>query len=148
MKLWSLVLVLWAVASYATSIVNPGLFQNLPKAPLAWVATLIFLAGLALVFMGFTRERFLLAFLGSGAFIIGILAASAACVYPVMLKSTLDPAFDLTALNASVGRCGLRSGLVWWLIGFPIAIGFVAFLFCFHRGKVKAAAEGEGYGSP
>jgi cytochrome d ubiquinol oxidase subunit II len=95
--------------------------------------------------VGIKRERFLLAFLGSGAFIIGILAASAACVYPVMLKSTLDPAFDLTALNASVGGYGLRMGLVWWLIGFPIALGYIAFLFRFHRGKVKAAAEGDGY---
>ena len=145
MSLWGLVLVLWILASFATSVVNPGIFLNLPKAPLAWVAVIIFLTGLALVFVGIRRERFLLAFLGSGAFILGLLAASAACVYPVMLKSTLDPAFDLTALNASVGGHGLRTGLVWWLIGFPIAIGYVAFLFHFHRGKVKAATEGEGY---
>jgi len=144
-KLWGLVAVLWMVASYATAVVNPAIFRNLPNAPLAWVATLIILAGLALVFVGLKRERFLLGFLGSGAFILGLLAASAACVYPVMLKSTLDPAYDLTALNASVGGHGLRTGLVWWLLGFPLAIGYLAFLFRFHRGKVKAAAEGEGY---
>jgi cytochrome d ubiquinol oxidase subunit II len=143
--LWGLVALLWMVASYATAVVNPGVFHNLPKAPLAWVATLVFLAGLGLVFTGIRREQFLMGFVGSGAFILGLLAASAACVYPVMLKSTLDPAFDLTALNASVGAYGLRSGLVWWLIGFPIAVGYVVFLFRFHRGKVKAAAEGEGY---
>ena len=62
-----------------------------------------------------------------------------------MLRSTLDPAFDLTALNASVGQHGLRVGLAWWLLGFPIALGYMAFLFRFHRGKVSAAAEGEGY---
>jgi cytochrome bd ubiquinol oxidase subunit II len=143
--LWVLVLVLWAGASYATSLVNPAIFQNLAKAPLAWVATLLFLGGLGLVFAGIQRSRFLLAFLGSGAFILGILAASAACVYPVMLKSTLNSAFDLTALNASAGAHGLRTGLVWWLIGFPIALGYASFLFRFHRGKVKAAVEGEGY---
>lgn len=145
MKLWGLVLGLWIVASYATTVVNPAIFHNLPRAPLGWLATLIFLGGLALVFIGIKRERFLLAFLGSGSFILGLLAASAACVYPVMLKSTLGPQFDLTAHNASVGLHGLRAGLVWWLIGFPIAIGYVVFLFRFHRGKVKAAAEGEGY---
>jgi len=145
LKLWGAVLVLWIVASYATSVVNPGIFHRLPQAPLGWVACLVFLAGLGLVFTGIKREQFLLAFLGSGAFILGLLAASAACVYPVMLKSTLGAQFDLTALNASVGIHGLRAGLVWWLIGFPIAIGYLAFLFRFHRGKVKAAAEGEGY---
>jgi cytochrome d ubiquinol oxidase subunit II len=145
MTLWGLVAAMWMVASYATAVVNPGIFRNLPAAPLAWVASVVFLAGLGLVFVGIKRERFLMAFLGSGAFILGLLAASAACVYPVMLKSTLDPAFDLTALNASVGAYGLRSGLVWWLLGFPIAVGYVVFLFRFHRGKVKAAKEGEGY---
>jgi cytochrome d ubiquinol oxidase subunit II len=143
--LWGLVLVFWIVASFATSLVNPGIFRNLPTAPLGWVAILVFLAGLGLVVTGIRQARFLMAFLGSGAFILGLLAASAACVFPVMLKSTLGPRFDLTALNASVGAHGLRSGLVWWLIGFPIALGYVAFLFRFHRGKVKAAAEGEGY---
>jgi len=145
MKLWGLVLALWIVSSYATSVVNPDVFKNLARAPLGWVATLIFLAGLTLVFVGTKKHRHLLAFIGSSAFILGLLAASAACVYPVMLRSTLDPAYSLTALNASVGGHGLRAGLVWWLIGFPIAIGYFAFLFRFHRGKVKAAAEGEGY---
>ena len=144
-KLWSGVWALWLLASYATSVVNPALFQNLPKAPLAWLASLIFLGGLAVVFIGSKQDKPLLAFLGSSAFILGILAASAACVYPVMLKSTLEPAFSLTAQNASVGVHGLRVGLAWWLLGFPIAVGYLAFLFRFHRGKVKAAAEGEGY---
>ncbi len=145
MKVWGLVLALWIVSSYATSLVNPGIFQNLAHAPLGWLATLIFLVGLTLVFVGTKQERPLLAFIGSGAFILGLLAASAACVYPVMLRSTVDPAYSLTALNASVGGPGLRTGLVWWLIGFPIALGYFTFLFRFHRGKVKAAAEGEGY---
>jgi cytochrome d ubiquinol oxidase subunit II len=145
LRLWGLVLVLWLLSSLATALVNPALFRQLPGAPLGWMACLIFLGGLVLVFLGLRRERFLLAFVGSGAFILGLLAASAACVYPVMLRSTLDPAFDLTALNASVGGQGLRTGLVWWLLGFPIALGYLAFLFRFHRGKVKAAGEGEGY---
>jgi cytochrome d ubiquinol oxidase subunit II len=145
LRLWTGVVLLWILASLGTAQVNPTIFQALPKAPLAWVASFIFLAGLAAVFLGLQRGKPLLAFLGSGAFILGLLAASAACVYPVMLRSTLDPAFSLTAHNASVGAHGLRTGLAWWLLGFPIAIGYLAFLFRFHRGKVKAAGEGGGY---
>jgi cytochrome d ubiquinol oxidase subunit II len=145
MPLWCLALLLWILATLATQTVNPAIFQHWQYAPLAWAGTLLFLAGLILVFTGIKRKNFLQAFFGSGAFILGILAASAASIYPVMLKSTLDPAFDLTALNASVGEHGLRAGLVWWLVGFPLAIGYLVFLFRFHRGKVKAAAEGEGY---
>jgi len=144
-KLWGAVVILWILASCATFVANPSIYRNLPQAPLAWAATLVFLGGLAVVFLGLRRKQHLFAFLGSGAFILGLLAATAANVYPVMLKSTLDGAFDLTALNASVGQHGLRTGLAWWVIGFPIAIGYVLFLFRFHRGKVKAPAEGEGY---
>jgi cytochrome d ubiquinol oxidase subunit II len=62
-----------------------------------------------------------------------------------MLKSTLDPAFELTALNVSSGVHGLRTGLVWWLIGLPLVLAYSAFLFRFHRAKVRAAVDGEGY---
>ena len=40
---------------------------------------------------------------------------------------------------------GLRAGLVWWCIGFPIALAYFACLFWLHRGKVTAPEEGQGY---
>lgn len=145
LPIWILVLVLWGVATYATSVVNPALFAGFPKAKLAWLFFAVYLIGLGSVFLGLVRKKYLLAFLGSGAFILGILATSAACLFPVMLRSTLDPTWSLTAHNASVDAHGLQVGLVWWLIGFPIALGYFAYLFHIHRGKVKAPPEGEGY---
>jgi cytochrome d ubiquinol oxidase subunit II len=143
--LWGAVAVLALGATVATAKVNPAVYANLPHAPLAWVGTALFLGGLALVFTGLGRRRPLLSFVGSGAFIIGILAATAACVWPVMLRSTIDPAFSLDAFNASAGAHGLRTGLAWWLLGFPLALGYFAMLFRIHRGKVVAAKDGEGY---
>ena len=144
-RVWLVVAVLALMATWGTAVVNPWVYRNLPHAPLAWVGLGLFLGGLAVVFAGLRRERFLLAFLGSGAFIIGILAATAASVWPVMLRSTLDPAWSLTALNASSSAHGLRVGLAWWAVGFPIALGYFACLFWLHRGKVEAPEEGEGY---
>ncbi len=143
--LWCVVIGLWIAATIATHTVSPEIYQHFSGAPLAWLCFAIYLAGLATVFFGIAKQRHLLAFLGSSAFILGILATTAACVWPVMLKSTLDPAFSLTAQNASSDPHGLRTGLAWWIIGFPIVIGYFALLFRIHRGKVKAAAEGEGY---
>jgi cytochrome d ubiquinol oxidase subunit II len=143
--LWASVVGLWVAATIATRTVSPEIYTQFPASFLAWVFFIVYLAGLGMVFYGITKQRYLLAFLGSGAFIIGILATTAACVWPVMLKSTLDPALSLTAQNASVSGHGLRVGLVWWLIGFPIVIGYFSLLFRIHRGKVKAAEEGEGY---
>jgi len=145
MPLWLVTLALWLLTTLATKAVNPAIFDAFPKAPLAWLFFVVYVAGLGLVFLGLSHKRHLLAFLGSGAFILGILATTAACVFPVMLRSTLDPAWSLTALNASVESHGLRAGMVWWFIGFPLVLVYFGYLFHIHRGKVKAASEGEGY---
>jgi cytochrome d ubiquinol oxidase subunit II len=143
--LWAAVVGLWVASTIATRTVSPEIYARFPGAPLAWLFFVVYVAGLATVFYGLAKGRHLLAFLGSGAFIIGILATTAACVWPVMLKSTLNPGWSLTAQNASVQPHGLVTGLVWWLIGFPIVLGYFTLLFRIHRGKVKAAPEGEGY---
>jgi cytochrome d ubiquinol oxidase subunit II len=136
---------LGGLATLATAQVNPDIYANLPNAPLAWIGLFLFVLGLATVFSGQLRGRFLVAFLGSGAFIVGLLVATAACVFPVMLKSTLDPAWSLTAYNAATSHHGLVTGTKWWFFGFPIAVAYFVVLFRIHRGKVKAGAEGQGY---
>jgi cytochrome d ubiquinol oxidase subunit II len=143
--LWFAVVVLALAATWATAHVNGAVYANFARAPLAWVGLALFLGGLAVVVAGLRLGRPLLALLGSGAFILGILAATAACVWPVMLRSTVDPAWNLTALNASAGPGGLRAGLKWWLVGFPLVLGYFACIFHLHRGKVVAPAEGKGY---
>ena len=143
--IWAAVAALCLAATFATARVTPAVFQGWSKAPLAWLGTAIYLGGLAAVFLGLRTRRHLLAFLGSSAFILGLLASSAASVWPVMLRSTLDPRWSLTARNASVAASGLRKGFVWWIIGFPLVLGYFAMLFRLFRGKAQAAAEGEGY---
>lgn len=144
-RLWTLVAALWLVAGFATEAVNPEVWAALPHRPLGLLFTAVCAGGFLMAGYGQKQKRHLLAFLGSGAFILGLLAASAACVYPVMLRSSLDRALDLTALNSSTATNGLVTGLRWWALGFPIAIGYAALLFHLHRGKARAAEEGEGY---
>jgi cytochrome d ubiquinol oxidase subunit II len=142
-RLWALVGGLWIVVAVATHAVNPMISSASVGRPLVVLFTAVLLAGAAAIVVGLARSRQLLAFLGSGAFILGLLAASAASVWPMMLPSTVQPAFSLTALNSASGSSTLRTGLGWWLLGFPIAVGYLVLLFRIHRGRVRAAAEGE-----
>ncbi|HJV89540.1 MAG TPA: cytochrome d ubiquinol oxidase subunit II [Holophagaceae bacterium] len=144
-KLWVAVGLLWVLVAAATHAVNPAIFAGSVRSGLALLFTGVLLAGFTSLVLGLMNRRYLLAFIGSGAFILGLLAASAASVWPVMLSSTLDPAWSLTALNSASATASLRKGLGWWFLGFPIAVGYVVLLFRIHRGKAKAAAEGEGY---
>ena len=142
--LWPLAGLLWLAATWATTQIQPRIFEALPHRPLAWIAMALAAAGSALVVLGL-RGKHLMGFLGSCLLWVGLLAATAACVWPVMLPSLTDPALDLTALNSAVEPHGLITGLKWWCLGFPLAVAYLAFLFRLHRGKAKAAAEGEGY---
>src|ERR1035437_457538 len=143
-RLYWVVLALWLIATVATARLVPEIFGALAARPLAWLATALFLAGLVTSGLFRRRGRDLAAFVASGAFILGLLAATAACVYPTMIRSAGDPAFSLTALNASASEHALATGLRWWPFGFVIALGYLAFLFRLHRGK-RRVAEDPGY---
>jgi cytochrome d ubiquinol oxidase subunit II len=144
-KLWIAVGVLWLAVAAATYAVNPSVFAGSARSGFAMLFTVVLLAGFGAVIVGLLRDRPLLAFVGSGTFLLGLLAASAASVFPVMLSSSLRPEWSLTAFNSASSPESLRKGLVWWGLGLPLALGYLAFLFRLHRGKVKPAAEGEGY---
>jgi len=143
-RLFPAVVLLWLAATGATAVIAPGLFPALAGRPLGWLATALFLAGLGVSFAARRAGRDLLAFLGSSAFLLGVLAATAASVYPTMIRA-VDPVRSLTAQNAAAGHASLAAGLLWWPAGLVLAIGYFTLLFRLHRGKVRVAAEGEGY---
>lgn len=143
--LFAATVLLWVVATFATRVVAPEIFAALGERPLAWVCTALAVAGLATTYLARKKVRELAAFVGSGAFLLGLLAATAAAVYPTMLKSSTNASLSLTAHNAAAGATSLRAGLLWWPVGFVLAVVYAAFLFRHHRGKAQAPREGEGY---
>jgi cytochrome d ubiquinol oxidase subunit II len=143
-RLFWVLVVLWAVTTAATAALVPGIFSVLAARPLAWMATVLFLAGLVTSFYARRAGHELLAFLGSGAFLFGLLGATAASAYPTLIRSIDTPSLSLTAFNASASQESLRVGLLWWPAGFVLAIVYFVVLFRLHRGKVQAP-NGEGY---
>ena len=143
-RLFPATVALWLLASVATARIAPEIGRHLADRPLAWLATALFLIGLAGSWLARRAGRDLLAFLGSCAFVLGLLAATAAAVYPTMIRGT-SAAASLTALNSAAGEHSLRVGLLWWPIGFVLAAVYYVVLFRLHRAKAQAAEEGEGY---
>ena len=87
------------------------------------------------------RGRDRAAFLGSCVFLACLSAATAACVFPDMLRSISDPARSMTAYNAAGDLSGLKTALRWFAVGFPLAVVYFVVTFRLHRGKAEA---GEG----
>jgi len=140
-----LVTALWPVMTYLTVRVNPAMFANFASRPLAWACIAIAVAGQAALLFGLTRGHFRNALLGSSAFLLGLLAATAVSVFPVMLRSAADPALSITAFQASNTPEALTIALRWWLVGIPLVIIYFVIQFRVHAGKVPAPREGEGY---
>ena len=140
-----LVTALWPVMTYLTVHVNPVMFHNFAARPLAWVCIGIALAGQALLLFGLLRGAYRNALLGSSAFLLGLLAATAVSVFPVMLRSAGDPSLSIDAFQASNTPDGLRTALHWWLVGIPLVLVYFVIQFRVHAGKVHAPREGEGY---
>jgi len=126
-------------------VVNPSWFSGFVHRPGAWLGFAAALAGTAAVVLGLARRRPILAFVGSTGLIAGLLAATAASMFPVMLKALPDEARSLTAYAASNDPAGLRAALGWWWIGFPLALAYLVVLFMLHRERIVPMKDGEGY---
>jgi len=142
--LHALLLALWPLATVATMAVNPSLLAALPGRPLAWIAAVLAAAGLIAALWAGPRRRAAMAFLGSAAFLGGMLVSTAACLFPVLLRALPDPARSITAYAGGATAQGLRTALGWWAIGIPIAILWFVILHLLHRGRVEAKAETTG----
>ena len=143
--LYGAVAVLWPLATALTYVVNGDLFAALASRPLAWLPVLVAVTGLVTVGLSLRNRSDLRAFLGSCAFLAGMLTATAACLFPVMLRSIDDSARSLTAYNSSSPHTSLQIAFSWWIFGFPLAILYFVVLFRIHRGKAIAATGREGY---
>ena len=134
--------VLWAVCSAATAAVVPGFFGALASRPAAWGFSLVAVAGLAASGIARRGGRDREAFVGSALYLLGVLAATAAAAWPILIRSIDTPAWSLTAFNASAPAASLRAGLWWWPVGLVLAVFYLIVLLRLHRGKVQVEDEG------
>jgi cytochrome d ubiquinol oxidase subunit II len=85
--------------------------------------------------------RYLAAFLASGTSIALLLGTVAAGLYPVLLPSSTDAAYDLTITNASSAEPTLEVMTVFAAIGIPFVLLYTAGVYYFFRGKVVLDEE-------
>ncbi|HEX7784787.1 MAG TPA: cytochrome d ubiquinol oxidase subunit II [Methylomirabilota bacterium] len=143
--LWIAVAALWPVVTLASQAVNPALFPGMGRRWLAILAALIAVGGIVTVFLRMGKGTGFGAFLASAAFLLGIIGASAASYFPVMLRATGGDALSMTAYTGGGDEASLRIAMRWFLIGLPLAVLYFVIVFRLHRGKAVAARGEEGY---
>jgi cytochrome bd ubiquinol oxidase subunit II len=83
------------------------------------------------------KGRYLQAFLASSVMILSLILAAAAGLYPNLLVSTTNPAYNLTVFNAASAPNTLQVMLIIALIGMPFVLLYTAGVYYIFRGKVK-----------
>jgi cytochrome d ubiquinol oxidase subunit II len=134
--LWTITPAALVVIAIETWIVRPALLGAFFAQPLAWLFALVVIVGAAMIFTGIRASDDRRCFFGSGAVVIGMLAAGAAAIYPVILYSTIDPAYSLTAQNTAATQHSLELAAIWWPVAGLMAFGYLWYIARYFSGKV------------
>ncbi|MEZ4654218.1 MAG: cytochrome d ubiquinol oxidase subunit II [Candidatus Eisenbacteria bacterium] len=137
--LWGPVVLVSVALSFVTFFVQPQVGRQMR---MVWplLGPVLAIAGLAFARVQLNGGRDGRAFAGSAVFLVGLMVAMAAGIYPYLLPSTVDPALGLTVDNAAASANGLRIGLRWWIPGMLLVTGYFVFLYRQVREKVGAFA--------
>jgi cytochrome d ubiquinol oxidase subunit II len=134
-RAWAATIVLLVPATVATFWLRSAMLTRFGDEPWGLIFPLLALVGLALVGWANARGQEPAVFAGSGAFLFGLLAATAFSLYPNVLPA-VHSAYSLTIHNAAAADFGLRVGLIWWLIGMALAACYFILTYRLFRGKV------------
>jgi len=138
---WSALVLMTALSLVATLYVRPQVMDNFRLRVWGWLIPLLVLASLAAMRFYQAKGRDVAAFFSSTAYLVGMLTGAAFAMYPTLLPASTDPAYSLTIYNARTGAYSLSVGLIWWLIGMALAVGYFTFLYRSFRGKVALNDE-------
>ena len=87
------------------------------------------------------QENYFKAFLASSTMIVLLMISGAISLFPNMLISTIDPAYNLTIFNAAAAPNSLIVMLIIALIGMPFVLAYTAGVYYIFRGKVQLTTE-------
>jgi len=123
------VLLLVMLGLQAKHLFSGGLFY--------WLAILVMAGGFVLSIRSASGQKSGLFFIGSALVILAYIASVAVGLYPNMALSSLDPAWSLTAYNASSTPRTLQAMLIIALVGMPVVLAYTVVIYRVFRGKAS-----------
>ncbi|HEY4015973.1 MAG TPA: cytochrome d ubiquinol oxidase subunit II [Polyangiaceae bacterium] len=135
---WRAAVPLAVVATVVTGFVRPAMFAAIARRPWVWPLAASAIGSTVVAFRALAAALDRRAFLASSALIASLLLATAGGLYPTLIPSTVDPAYDIDAYGAASGHHGLVVGLFWWVPAIVLVVLYFANLFWLSRGKVTA----------
>lgn len=126
-----------AFVAYSSS--QTDLFSRLNAVNVAGLVAAV--AGLLLAGFGLWQRRYGLGFLGSSAAILGLSGVIFGTLFPRVMPSTLDPAYDLTIYNAASSAYSLQVMSVIALTLVPIVLLYQGWSYWVFRKRVTNKSQ-------
>lgn len=137
MQSYRALLVLVIAVTALTFLHVPIFFALVLGRPSVWPLPIAGLAAGAWVLRSLSRDRARAAFLASCSFIACFLVATAAALFPTILRSTVDPAYSMDTSSATSSDT-LTIGFALWLVGISLVVAYFTYLFRSLRGSATA----------
>jgi cytochrome d ubiquinol oxidase subunit II len=135
-KLWIAFVALYVVATLASILGFPYLFEGMLQNPIAWILFAVFLGSTIYLPVAVKAGKYLVAFIASSLMIACMTGLAAVSLFPRLVPSSIDLANSLTIYNASSTQPTLQTMFIIALIGMPFVIGYTAFIYSVFKGKV------------
>ena len=129
-------IVTFSLVTLYTLIYIPHLTDRFKDLPWLFVVPVLAFLSIANIPRLIAKRRFRDGFIFSALTMSLLLIVVAIELYPVMLLSTIDEAYNITIYNAASSEKSLGIMLTIAAIGTPLVLGYTAFVFWTFRGKV------------
>lgn len=127
----------FAITSLYTFLYLPGVIDNFKEQPIFFIIPVLAFLAVANVPRLVSKKRYFTALIFSSLTMAFLLMLVAFQLYPVLLPSTIDPSYSVTIYNASSSQKSLGIMLTMVVVGAPLLMGYLAFLYKTFNGKVK-----------
>ncbi|WP_224483423.1 cytochrome d ubiquinol oxidase subunit II [Robertkochia aurantiaca] len=130
-------MVSFGITTLYTLLYIPHLSDDFKENPSLFLVPVLTFLSIANVPRLASKKRYRLAFFFSSLTISLGLVLVAIELYPTLLISSLDPAYNITIYNAASSMKSLRIMLTIVAIGGPLVLGYTIFVYRTFKGKVK-----------
>jgi cytochrome d ubiquinol oxidase subunit II len=131
--------VCYVLASVATVTQVPRMLENMSRNPILYVVPAINVLAIVGTVVLFKKKKDLMAFLSSSLNIACLLGLVGMGLFPNIVPSSTNPAFNLTLYNAASSQASLTTMFSITLIGMPLVLAYTSVIYWIFRGKVKTA---------
>jgi len=126
----------FAVTSVYTLLFLPGVIDKFKEYPVFFVLPVLAFLAVANVPRLVSKKKYAQALVFSSLTMAFLLMLVAFQLYPVLLPSTIDPGYSVTIYNAASSQKSLGIMLTMVVIGAPLLMGYLFFLYKTFNGKV------------